>query len=1150
MSLQQRIVRTVLFPLALVLAGGVVAAMIVADSQQAIREHVRVYVEREELVSRIFAAMGYGGGIHSFKNYALRAEPSYLLRAESHFEAAVDAIEYYRSLADVTAEEREYLATIRDTVREYLAMLPVAEQMVAAQRDTSEIDRAIRIDDGPALSAIEELQNYLQRRGERELGRLDAASARALATAGAIVLGAMLFAVLLSLGLARKTLAAVRRLVDISDSIAAGERRIEQTRLDGMQEGELKALGSQLIEVAGALETTFADLEAAAQRDSVLKSLSMLFSQTADLREVSAEVLRFLAPHACAAAGKLYVNRGTGFELAGSWGLRADDEVEIQHQRLLRDMQTAASATQIESIPADFWALSSSFGDTAPGSLVFVPVSYLSEPLGILEFAGFEECPSEKVAALERFGEVLGIGLNATLIQAQNATLLHDSQVLTTELEMQQEELRSSNEGLAQRSRELERQKSEIDATNRDLEQARRDLEDRAQALMRTNRYKSEFLANMSHELRTPLNSLMVLSSLLAENRERNLSDKQLEFAQSIYQAGNDLLVLIDEILDLAKIEARKILLRPESFTLGRMLDELDRTYQPLFAEKDVEWRIEVDESLRIVELQTDKQRLKQILRNLISNALKFTAEGYVELRVEAMGEDKLRYSVRDTGIGVAEDKLARIFEAFEQADGSVERSYGGTGLGLTISSQLAYLLGGSIEVESAPGIGSTFTVAIDRVWSPAVETSADVAVHSSAFPAAESARSESSALSEAATHAGAMLQAAVPASAGRPASEKRPATADGDVLESDGEQDGAAAIALSAKIASLDPDERTILIVEDDERFAETTAEVVDKAGFVPVIAGDGAHALNAMTTFTPSAVLLDHPERRDRGRALRQRQDGAFADGARALRQHHPGPAIAGHLGHLVSAGDQPARHLAAADRDLHRQGPRSRGGGAAAALLGQRHSQGRALARASARRDQSVSAPRGERAARGPSADAGARPRGLARVRGPQGAAGRRRRAQRLRADRGARDPRARGGDRQERPRGARAARRERRHRPRAHRYHDARDERLRPHPPHSHAGFLAQRAADRRAHRQGAHRGPRGRARERCQRLPGQARQPDQLVVRVARMVARRQLLSGQSATPPFSSIWTGKSCPCCRPTSASKSGPPAAATARS
>ena len=382
----------------------------------------------------------------------------------------------------------------------------------------------------------------------------------------------------------------------------------------------------------------------------------------------------------------------------------------------------------IGNIPPGYLSVGSGLGAASPVSVVMLPILFEDQVLGVLELASLHRFSDVHLAFFDQFVPTIGVTINTIMANSRTEALLAESQRLATqlqertdELQRQQAELRNSNAELEDKAALMAKQNRAIEVQNFQIEQARRTLEERAQQLATSSRYKSEFLANMSHELRTPLNSLLVLAKLLAENPDGNLSSKQVEFAMTIHDAGSDLLRLINDILDLSKVEAGKMDVHPSEIPLASLVEYLDATFRPMAAEKGLTFEVDTAASLPQM-IYSDEQRLQQVLRNLLSNAVKFTAQGGVRLRV-APAEDVtftgplrdeaevIAFSVSDTGIGISEEKQHLIFEAFQQADGTTSRRYGGTGLGLSISKDIARLLGGQIKATSRLGHGSTFTL-------------------------------------------------------------------------------------------------------------------------------------------------------------------------------------------------------------------------------------------------------------------------------------------------------------------------------------------------------------------------------------------------------------------------------------------------------
>ncbi|MDX1547490.1 MAG: response regulator, partial [Rhodothermales bacterium] len=540
----------------------------------------------------------------------------------------------------------------------------------------------------------------------------------------------------------------------------------------------------------------------------------------------------------------------------------------------------------IRDVPTDYVKIASGLGEAAPLNIVALPVLFEGEVKAVIELASFQEFKPIHLTFLDQLTESIGIVLNTIEANMRTEDLLIQSQSLTQELQSQQKELTQTNQRLEQQARSLREseellkrqqeelqqtntelqekarllaeQKSEVEQKNREIELARRAIEEKAEQLALTSKYKSEFLANMSHELRTPLNSMLILSKMLAENKEASLSSKQIEFAETIYSSGADLLSLINEILDLSKIESGAMAVEAEQVALSELEGDLDRMFRQMAENQGLTFRIEQEEGLPEA-LYTDPKRLQQILKNLLSNAFKFTKEGSVVLRMAAASEgiafdaDPLRqadrvvaFVVEDTGVGIPKDKQRVIFEAFQQADGTMSRTYGGTGLGLSISREIARMLGGEIHLESTVGEGSTFTLYLPEQYQPA--------------PVAPARRSEG----DGATAAAAVVQDAAVRTARAPAEvEARPAPAAGDGAPRTEPPEAAPRTeprpAVEDDRDAIQPDDAVLLIVEDDPGFARVLRDVAHEKNFRVVVAPHGEAALALVRQYPPAAVLLD---------------------------------------------------------------------------------------------------------------------------------------------------------------------------------------------------------------------------------------------------------------------------------------------------
>ncbi|MCG8922984.1 HAMP domain-containing protein [Lentzea sp. CC55] len=524
----------------------------------------------------------------------------------------------------------------------------------------------------------------------------------------------------------------VRAIAEVTSAVAEGDL----TRSITVEaSGEVAELKDNINSMVGSLR----DSTKANQDQDWLKSnlarISGLMQGRRDLAVVAELIMDELTPLVSAQFGAFYLADDTEdrqeLRLISSYGHPDDGSRPTQFrfgQSLVGQAARSRRTIAVDEVPADYVAISSGLGRTAPVNLVVLPIVVEEQVLGVIELASVHHFTAIHRDFLDQLMETIGVNVNTIVANARTDELLVESQRLagelqsrSGELQVRQEELQRSNAELEEKAALLATQNRDIEAKNLEIEQARQELETRARELALASKYKSEFLANMSHELRTPLNSLLILAQLLAQNPSRNLTPKQVEYAGIIHSAGSDLLGLINDILDLSKIEAGKMDITPERVSLRQLLDYVEVTFRPLTSQKGLSFQLTTSPGTP-PELVTDDTRLQQVLRNLLSNAVKFTETGGVELRIGVADPGELPTTVRahgqaimfrvsDTGIGIAEHQLESIFGAFQQADGTTSRKYGGTGLGLSISREIAYLLGGSITAESTLGKGSTFTL-------------------------------------------------------------------------------------------------------------------------------------------------------------------------------------------------------------------------------------------------------------------------------------------------------------------------------------------------------------------------------------------------------------------------------------------------------
>jgi HAMP domain-containing protein/signal transduction histidine kinase/CheY-like chemotaxis protein len=526
----------------------------------------------------------------------------------------------------------------------------------------------------------------------------------------------------------------VRAIAEVTSAVAEGDLTRSITVDASGEVAELKDNINSMVE--SLRETTRANQEQDWLKSN-LATITGLMQGRRDLAVVAAAVMDELVPLVNAQFGAFYLADDTAevpeLRLVGAYG-HPDGEGPVVRFRIGQSLVGQAARSRrpivVDDVPPGYATISSGLGRTAPAGLIVLPIVVEDQVLGVLELASMHGFTAVHRAFLELLMEQIGVNVNSIVANARTDELLGESQRLTAELQARseelqarQEELQSSNAELEEKAALLVTQNRDIETKNLEIEQARQELEARAQQLTLASKYKSEFLANMSHELRTPLNSLLILAQLLAQNPTRNLTAKQVEYAGIIHSAGSDLLQLINDILDLSKVEAGKMDVTPEQVSLRGLLDYVEATFRPMTSQRNLDFRITVAPGSP-TELLTDDSRLRQVLRNLLSNAVKFTEVGGIELHIEPVAPDRLprplrahgpavAFRVTDTGIGIAEHQLESIFGAFQQADGTTSRKYGGTGLGLSISREIAQLLGGFITADSTLGEGSTFTFSL-----------------------------------------------------------------------------------------------------------------------------------------------------------------------------------------------------------------------------------------------------------------------------------------------------------------------------------------------------------------------------------------------------------------------------------------------------
>ncbi|TWT66480.1 response regulator [Allorhodopirellula solitaria] len=578
-------------------------------------------------------------------------------------------------------------------------------------------------------------------------------------------------------------------------------------------------------------------------------------------------VLTFLAEFLDAEVGAFFVSDGEVFHRTATYGVPSSANLIEQataSEGLIGKAIKSGRVFQLTDIPDGYLAVGSSLGQSKPRDLIVVPMNTEKDVNAVAELGFMRPVTADMISFLEAISEPVGVAVASSRYRSHLQKLLLEKRQQAEELQQQGEELRVSNEELEVQSRvlqqsqaQLEQQQVELEQSNIQLEEhtqllqsqrdelarATLDTQAKARELEAASRYKSDFLANMSHELRTPLNSSLILAKLLAENSSGNLTDEQVESAETIHSAGNDLLRLINDILDLSKIEAGKMTIRPETTWLADVVSELDKTMRPLAVQKNLSFHTSLDSDVP-EQIVTDHQRLEQILKNLLSNAIKFTDHGEVGMRVSKHSSVAIKIEVTDTGIGIADEDQQAVFEAFRQVDSAATRKFSGTGLGLSITMELTRILGGEMHLSSQPDQGSTFTLILPTAFRPAAEDSQGAAADPPAQlpqtdPATGSYRDQATAT--AAT------------TATSPARDSAQAVANSSAIKPP----------VRAKITddreNLRGDRRLILVVEDDESFAAILAKVAHEMEFQCLIAASAQEALILAAQFLPQAIVLD---------------------------------------------------------------------------------------------------------------------------------------------------------------------------------------------------------------------------------------------------------------------------------------------------
>ncbi|WP_373987507.1 HAMP domain-containing protein [Duganella sp. BuS-21] len=631
----------------------------------------------------------------------------------------------------------------------------------------------------------------------------------------------------------------VRAIAEVATAVTRGDL---SRSIQVEARGEVSYLKDNINEMIRNLKET---TQKNAQQDWLKTNLARftrLLQGQRDLQAVTKLILSELAPLVSAHHGVFYMmdsgDTDARLRMIASYGYRSSRKLPtsfLPGEGLVGQCALEKVRIWLTDVPRDYIVVSSGLGAAPPTNIVVLPILFEQQVKAVIEIASLDRFTETHLSFLDQLMESIGVVLNTIEANSRTESLLTQSQSLA-------QELQQTNQELAEKARLLSEQNIEVERKNREVEQAKLALEEKATQLALSSKYKSEFLANMSHELRTPLNSLLILAQQLGDNPDGNLSNKQVEFAKTIHGSGSDLLTLINDILDLSKIESGTVTLDVSEYRFQNLRNYVDRTFRHMAEAKHLGFFVELKDSLPTA-MMTDTTRLQQVLKNLLSNAFKFTTHGQVSLAISLVNsgftsdhpnllhaDAVLSFAVSDTGVGIAADKLQLIFEAFQQADGSTARKYGGTGLGLSISRELARLLGGEIRVESVVGSGSTFTLFLpynragfinyDMVRAPQVRlpTPAPQVVYT---PPPHAEHDTLASVSE----------------------------LDADLNEYNGSDD-------RGLVAPGDP---SVLIIEDDERFSQIVLGFAREKNFKGIITMQGDSALSLARDYLPSAIFLD---------------------------------------------------------------------------------------------------------------------------------------------------------------------------------------------------------------------------------------------------------------------------------------------------
>ncbi len=696
----------------------------------------------------------------------------------------------------------------------------------------------------------------------------------------------------------------VRAIAEVATAVTRGDLS-RQIAVEA--QGELDELKNNLNQMIANLKTT---TEKNTEQDWLktnLAKFSRMMQGQKDLEAVSKLIMSELTPLVSAHHGTFYImeeeNNTPVLKLIASYAYKERKHVGNRFylgEGLVGQAALEKKPILLTNVPDDYIRITSGLGEAPPRNILVLPVLFEGEVKAVIELASFLPFSQIHQLFLDQLAESVGVVINMISANMRTAELLEQSQSLTLELQTQSEELRTQQEELKKSNAELETQATtlrtseellkdqqeelqqvneeleekasllaeqnrKVESKNEEVEAARLALEEKAEQLALSSKYKSEFLANMSHELRTPLNSLLILARLLSENKDGNLSPKQVEFAQTILTSGSDLLNLINDVLDLSKVEAGKMDVNPTDVRITDVKEFVERSFDALAEQKGLTFSVDLNTDLPPA-IFTDGGRLQQVLKNLLSNAFKFTQQGQVTLTVRRaekgrrfqnrnleIASEVIAFAVADTGIGIPKDKQRLIFEAFQQADGTTSRKFGGTGLGLSISREIARLLGGEIRVESSENQGSTFTLFLPSRYKPQDGQERESS-DTTQYPVASSQQRR-----EVAWAGGSQdSPARVPARISSPSRDKR-RTMSGDALQYMPERRAVPQTVIDDDREHIEEGDRTVLVIENDQNFAKVLLDMARDKGYKGVVELDGEAGLKAAREIRPDAITLD---------------------------------------------------------------------------------------------------------------------------------------------------------------------------------------------------------------------------------------------------------------------------------------------------